>query len=561
MPMATTTPPDRHVRSGAAPRRRGARSSTVLAGLLAATLGAVCLIAPAQAQGVARPAQGPTGPDGLPLDATQRVDAEAPPGVSQAYSVRPALQVRSTTTNNVSLSASDTARADSVVVATPRLDARINTPGLRLDAALAADLVAYLGRSRADRIFPNARADATVQLLERLLFIDGSLSADTSTPNPFGLLDAPAQTVFTRSTTTRERISPYIDREVGPDARLTLRTDHSWVQNEAGIATLGDARLSEQTGLYELRPQPFGMRLQGQRQASTFSGSNASDVTFTNARASLLYAVMSQQLVLVATGGTDRGRYGSNDVSETVRGGGLIWTPSERTRLDLQAEKRFFGTGWNVNFAHRSPFLGIGAGLSQQATTYAAQVAALPAGADLTQLFDAMLSTRIANPAERAAAVQQLIAQRNLPTTLGSALNLFSATAQLQKSANLSLALLGVRHTVTLRGFYARTEDLIGNDLPPLISSDARQYGTSLGLNRRLRPETSADFTIGRTRVVGFGANAGTRTSSNSVRLGLSQAFSPRTTATVSLNRLWIDSTVLADANQSSLSFGLLHRF
>ncbi len=527
-------------------------------GLLALLLAAQ---AQAQSQGLLRQAPVPVGADGQPLDPAQQVDAPAPAGVSQAIQVRPALQLRSTTTNNVSLVNASNARSDTVVVATPRLDARINTPGLRLDAALAADLVSYLGRSRADRFFPNARADATVQLAERLLFVDAGLSADTSTPNPFGLLDQPAQTVFSRSTTTRERISPYIDREVGPDARMQLRTDHSWVQNDAGISTLGDARLSEQSGLYELRPRPLGLRLQGQRQASTFTGNNTSDVTFDNARVSLLYAVLAQQLVLIATGGTDHGRFGSNDLRETVRGGGLIWTPTERTRLDLQAEKRFFGTGWNVGFTHRSPFLGISAGLSQQATTYAAQVAALPAGGDLTALFDAMLSTRIPNPAERAAAVQQLIAQRNLPTTLGSALNLYSATAQLQKSANLSLAMLGVRHTVTLRGFYARTEDLVGRDLPPLISSDARQYGLSLGLNRRLQPDTSADFTLGRTRVVGFGANAGTLTNTSSIRLGLSQAYSPRTTATVSLDRLWITSTLLSDANQTSVSFGLLHRF
>ncbi|MDP4301338.1 TIGR03016 family PEP-CTERM system-associated outer membrane protein [Leptothrix discophora] len=529
--------------------------------LAAVALAATLLAGASGAWAQSRLTQGAAGGDGQPVDPALAINAPPPAGVSQAIQVRPALQLRSTTTNNISLSGPDSARADTVVVATPRLDARVNTPGLRLEAALAADLVSYVGRSRADRFFPNARADATVQLAERLLFVDAGLSADTSTPNPFGLLDAPSQTVFTRSTTTRERISPHIDRELGQDARLQLRTDHSWVQNEAGIATLGDARLSEQTGQYELRPQPLGLRLQGQRQASTFSQSGSSDVTFENARASLLYAALPQQLLLIVTGGTDRGRFGSNDVRETVRGGGLVWTPTDRTRLDLQAEKRFFGTGWNVSFSHRSPFLGINAGLTQQATTYAAQVAALAAGADLTQLFDAMLSTRISNPAERAAAVQQLIAQRNLPTTLGSALNLYSATAQLQKGANLSLALLGVRHTVTLRTFYTRTEDLIGNDLPPLISSDARQYGSSLGLNRRLRPETTADVTFGRTRVVGFGANAATRTSTSSVRLGLSQAFSPRTTGTVSLDRLWIDSTVLADANQTSLTFGLLHRF
>ncbi|MGY0196441.1 TIGR03016 family PEP-CTERM system-associated outer membrane protein [Leptothrix sp. BB-4] len=548
--MATTT------------RAEARRRSGLVTGLL--LLG--CVLAPAQAQVTGQqqnrtPAPGTLGRDGLPFDPALAVDAPTPAGVSQSVKVRPSVQLRSTTTNNISLSTGSAARADTVVVATPRLDVRINRPGLKVDAALASDLVTYVGRSRADRILPNARADTTVQLAERLLFLDATLSADSSTPTPFGLLDVPSQTVYTRGTTTRERISPYVTRELGTDGRIELRTDHSWVQNPASAGQLGNATLSQQTGLYELRPQPLGLRVDGQRQASSFSGSAVSDVTFETARGSLLYAAVPQQLLLIVSGGRDHGKFGSNDLTETLRGGGFIWTPSERTRLDALAEKRFFGTGWNVNFTHRSPFMAVNGSLRQGATTYAAQVAALPAGADLVALLDSMLATRIPNPADRAAAVEQLIAQRNLPTTLGSPLNLYSTTAQLQKGGDLSVALLGVRHTVTLRMFYSRIEDLLGKDLPPLVSSNARQMGSTLGLSRRLRPETTADFSLGRTLTVGLGTNAGTQTETNNVRLGLSESFSPRTTGSISLNRLWVNSTLLADANQTSISFGLLHRF
>jgi len=199
--------------------------------------------------------------------------------------------------------------------------------------------------------------------------------------------------------------------------------------------------------------------------------------------------------------------------------------------------------------------------MQRRSTTYAAQVAALPAGGDVAQLLDSLLSTRITNPVERATAVQQLIAQRGLPATLASALDLFSPSAQLLNSASLSAALLGVRHTITLRGFYDRTEDLIGVNPPPLFSSNARQYGASLGMTRRLQPDATADFSLTRSRVVGFGTNAGVVTNNLSVRFGASRQLSLRTTVSAALRRQWVDSTAVTNANQTALSFGLLHRF
>jgi uncharacterized protein (PEP-CTERM system associated) len=273
-----------------------------------------------------------------------------------------------------------------------------------------------------------------------------------------------------------------------------------------------------------------------------------------------MYEVMPQ-LVLTLTIGRDRGRYSGIDQNEALKGVGLRWEPTQHTSIDATVEKRFFGTGWTANMAHQTPFMVVSADLVRQVTTYAAQVAALPAGGNVAQLLDSLLSPRIANPVERATAVQQLISQRGLPTTLTSALDLFSPSPQLLNSVNLSAVLLGTRHTITLRGFYDRTEDLIGVNPPPLFSSNARQYGTSLTMSRRLQPETNADFSFMRSRVVGFGTNLGSVTNNLSVRLGVNRQLSLRTTVSPALQRQWVDSTVIVNASQTALSFGLLHRF
>jgi uncharacterized protein (PEP-CTERM system associated) len=481
---------------------------------------------------------------------------------AQSFALRPAFQVKSVTTSNVSFSTAELAESDSLLILTPRLDFVAQNPSYRLNAALSADAVSYLGRSRVDRVLPRAQADISAQLVERWLFVDGALSAVTTASDPFGVIEEESATVFNRANVYRERISPYIDRELSPSERVQLRSDHSWTQSGSanGASSASDTALQSQLVSYALQPQPLGLRVEYRRQASSFSNLQNSDVVFDTARVSALYQ-LAPQLVLTAVGGRDHGQYGTNDQVETLVGTGLRWTPTERTSFDALVEKRFFGTGWTVNLSHRTPFAIVNASLVQQATTYAAQVAALPAGGDVAQLLDSILSTRIVNPAERSLAVQQLITQRGLPATLAGAQSLFSSTAQLQKAANVSVALLGIRHTVTLRGFYTLTQDLLGVDLPPLVSSNTRQYGTSLTLSRRLQPDTTADTSFSRTRVVGFGSNAGVLTNNTSIRFGASRLLSPRTTLSAALRRQRVTSTSISDASQTSLTFGLLHRF
>lgn len=481
---------------------------------------------------------------------------------AQKADLKPAVQIKSITTSNVAFTTADLAQSDTVLIGTPRLDAVLTHPDYRLNANLSADLVTYVGHSRADRVLPQARADLNARLVDRWFYLDSSLSAGSTAFNPFGVLDVDSATVFNRAKLYQERISPYLDHQLAPDERVQARTDHTWTQNTSGTANSGaiHSALNAQVLRYDLRPTPLGLSADAVRTASSYGGSATGDVTFETARVSPTYA-LTPTLEVFASAGRDLARYGSTRRSETLTGGGLHWTPSARDVLDARVEQRFFGTGWAVNATHRSPFMVLNANLVRQATTYSARIAALPAGADVATLLDALLTTRIPNPVDRATAVQQLIAQQGLPTTLASATDLFSPTAQLQRAANVSMALLGVRHTVTMRLFYDRAEDLLGNDPPPLLSGNLRQYGFTVNGNRRLQPDLAADLGYTRSRVVGFGPNDGLSTTNRSVRFGLTHQLSLRTSVSAALRRLLVDSSAVADANQTALSFGLLHRF
>ncbi|MEY2872636.1 MAG: hypothetical protein RLZZ373_7, partial [Pseudomonadota bacterium] len=254
----------------------------------------------------------------------------------------------------------------------------------------------------------------------------------------------------------------------------------------------------------------------------------------------------------------------TNNVSETLRGVSMRWAPSERTVFDALVEKRFFGTGWTVNFTHRSPFMAVSTGLVRQATTYAARLGVLQAGGDVATLVDSILQTRIQDPALRQIAVQDLIAKRGLPNTLTGPVDLFSRTVQLQQGANVTMALIGVRHTVTLRIFQTRTEDLRGPTENSVIglASDATQRGATLGLSRRLTPDMSADLTFTHTKTDGLGPNVALHSSNSVVRLGATHSLSPRTTLSGAVRHQTGSSTLIGvKATESAISVGMLHRF
>ncbi|MEX8493958.1 TIGR03016 family PEP-CTERM system-associated outer membrane protein [Sphaerotilus sp.] len=488
---------------------------------------------------------------------------------AQAWHVVPAVKATATASSNVGLQASGAATMDTVLTVTPQVQLLGTSPDYRLTGTLAADMVQYLGRSRADRVLPRGQVVLNSRLVDRLFFVDAELGADTTSSTPFDLLSDGA-TFYNVGTVTRERISPYLDRELSPSSRITARSDLVLTQGRGTVAAAAaalnnnaDALVQTHTARYDLKPEPAGLRGEVNYQNTRYNDSTAGGLTLQTARLSALYA-LDPTLTLGVTGGRDAARYTTNDVSEMLRGVSLRWAPTERTLLDALIEKRFFGNGWTVNFTHRSPFMAVSAGLVRQATTYAARLGVLQAGGDVATLVDSILQTRIQDPALRQIAVQDLIAKRGLPNTLTGPVDLFSRTVQLQQGANVTLAMLGVRHTVTFRLFQTRTEDLRGPTEDSVIglASDATQRGATLGVSRRLTPETTADLTFTHTKTDGLGPNVALHSSNSIVRLGATHSLSPRTTLSGAVRHQTGSSTLIGvNATESAVSVGMLHRF
>lgn len=490
------------------------------------------------------------------------------PVMAQSTRVQTGVRTTAVASNNVAMSNSATAESDVVVTVSPRVQLTGLGGGYRLEGDIGFDGVTYLARTRADQLYPNARLGLNAELVDRLFYVDTAVDANATSRTPFGVQDD-GVSALNRRTVTRQRISPYIRRELGDNALLLVRSDNSWSQTANAAGVSGDTLRTDahaHAASFSVLPRPLGVHVQLSRldsQTNNPLAANDGQVTFDAARLSALWAP-SSDFYLGLTGGRDRGEYGGTDVSGTLSGVILRWLPTPRTDFYASAENRFFGTGWNGRFTHRSPFLVINATANKDATTYASDLASIASESSVASLLDASLTTRITDPAERQQAVSDTIRQLGLPRSLSGAVNVTSLFARLIQRVDVSVALVGTRHTVVFRGFQQTTQDLLGpNDVATdATSANARQRGASVTLSRRLTQDTTADASVSYSRAVGFGVTDGLRSVNKSMRVGMSHNLSPRTTVNGGVRFRHLDSTRGSiSATETAVFVGASHRF
>jgi uncharacterized protein (PEP-CTERM system associated) len=192
-------------------------------------------------------------------------------------------------------------------------------------------------------------------------------------------------------------------------------------------------------------------------------------------------------------------------------------------------------------------------------------------GANVATYLDAAFTTRIPDPAERALAVQQVIAQAGLPATLATPVNVFSGNVLLQTTATASAVLIGVRNSLAFTLFYTKSQAISGTGatLPDILqfAQNNTQTGGGVSFSHRLSGLTSFTSSASYSRTTSNntrGAFADARSNNLYVSAGFSTQLGPRTTGMLSANYTRFDPTgVLATATTNSFNVlaGLNHTF
>jgi uncharacterized protein (PEP-CTERM system associated) len=498
-----------------------------------------------------------------PLAAAALLFAGASPAFAQRWFIEPTIGTRVIATSNTTLG-STTEESDVIIGIRPRVVLRGDTPALHVRGSLAVDSVNYTRGTLDDAVLPQGDLLARLMAVDRFFYIEGAVRALQTSANPFG--DTPGATSTANAvTSTQYRLSPYIDYEPREGLHLRARSDNIKT-NENGSAlslsaSVGRAYLQNHTVSLEQDARPFGWRVEAERSDTRFQD-EASRLTIDVARVLLNLAVTDDVRVGVRGGG-ERNNFSESDDTEMIYGGQFSWRPSERTMFDADAERRFFGTSWHLDFTYRSPLLAWSLRGSRDIDTTPMALASLPATDNVAGLLDAILTTRFPNPIDRAKQVEDVMRQQGLPTSLSSPISIVAPRISISNSVSATAALLGSRSSIALSLFRTEIRDAL--EQGPLASGLAitnnRQIGGSLAYSRRLSPTATGTVVLDYSRIEALAEVVGARTHQAGVRGQLSLQVAEKSFARVGAEYRKLSSGVVVSGHEALAFVGLEHTF
>lgn len=496
--------------------------------------------------------------------------AVAGPAGAQALLVQPEVESTVTMTNNASATPAEEARSDTIISVNPRIHITSRGGRATLEGTFGVEAVKYINGTEDSVVRPRGSLGLRSQLVDRLLYLDASVVADTVSADPYAARPDTAAS-YNDYTQLRYRFTPYIERQLTPTLSLLARSDHvitrrvgsSSASDPGGTDPARDAHEQQQTLRLEQMPRPFGWTAELTRDSSRLRGADDPTLTQTAARLIGNYAV-DPQLTLGVSLGRENSKYSTIDRDDSIAGVRVNWRPNERGEVNLGLESRYFGVGGDFEWRQRSPYLGFALRANRQPVAQSGSHLLGAAGDNVSSLLDGILTTRYPDAAQRATVVNDLIRQLNLPGTLVGPLELYTSYAQLQSNVSLTGFLYGRLTTASATVFMRKRVRLVDLEdvlAPAALDSDNLQSGAEVDVSRRLTAVLSADAGLRYARVKGLGASAGQQSRDATIRFGLTRQVTPTTRVSAGLRYQSVNSTVTNPSSETAIVASLLHRF
>jgi uncharacterized protein (PEP-CTERM system associated) len=479
--------------------------------------------------------------------------------------VQPSLGLSVVQTSNVYFGTNTPARSDTIVSIVPGIAFQTEGPNLRTFGNFSFSAQYYARSSYHDTVLPSGVLGLNARLVDRWLYFDAGITSQQN-----ALLTIPSQGGGTATyTTTQYRISPYIDHRFDDDLRLRVRSDNTWTHisgNQTG-QPLSNGRYSVQSLRLDRRPTPLGWGVDAKQEETVYTDVGALTVRDSIVRARGLYA-FTPHLEAGLIGGYEHYATAFSSLSHGIYGAQLDWRPNVFTRLGAVVERRFFGTGWELNASQQIQRLSLRLNWTRGPSTFFASLQTIPSGVSLSTLLDGMLASQYPDPTARARAVQNLLAVTGLPSTLPNAINYYTQSATLQNALTATAVLLHERNSYSASLFHTRTSDLLLPGTLPLnpfliASADYVQNGIALSYSRRLTPVMNLNVGVLRALTTGFGFNQGESARQTTLIVQISRRLSAHTIVVIGARRQLLDTanTGILSATESALYAGLTHQF
>jgi uncharacterized protein (PEP-CTERM system associated) len=430
----------------------------------------------------------------------------------QTLSVVPSLTITDTLTSNRNLQSSST-KVDQVTQISPTvsLTARGDT-SLQGSLSYSANGLIYLRDSSLNTVYHSLASSGNLRLFDRLLEgrggVDVTASASRQAVSAFGTQGGDrALNNDNQTQTFSYSLSPFLRGRLLGEVNYQVRTSYSG--SLSGASQVGDsASLNTSAGLSG-RLGKIGWGLDVSR--ATTIPDVGRRTTNSRVGASANYSP-DVDLQLSLRAGSEVDNLTSQSSRNTVNwGAGIGWTPTPRTSVRFDVDRRFFGNSHSLSVSHRMARISLTAGDSrslQQGGTAGRGVVSI------YDLFFAQFASVEPDPVKRDILVRNFLAANGLDAGSKVVIDGFlTSSSTVQRSQNLSMAYQGVRTTLTVSALRSQSSRLgDGGEQGDLTNGAVRQQGLSVTMSYRLTSDTSFVVSLSEQRTPGVGVQAGNET-------------------------------------------------
>lgn len=479
------------------------------------------------------------------------VDLDAGNGQRQ-WSLVPSVSVTETFTDNLLLSGTDRV-SDGITRLTAGLDFSARTAQLRASLGYSLSELLHARHHERNTSQNTLNAGLNADFLDGRGKLDANASISQTAVSAFGT--QPAQDGRPTQNTTELRaiqVSPSLSGYVGSALRYSASV--GLTATDAAKTTIGDVTTT--TAALMLSPAQAGLvgwRLDATHTTSDYKQGRVTEDNRVNGVGTMRLDALDAEWHV--SGGVEQTNLSSAQ-RDTYRtwGAGGSWTPSNRTKLTLDLDKRFFGRSHTLVLEHRTPLTVWRLLDSRSLSTSGAGQTAVGGQGTAYDLFFAQLASREPDPVKRDALVRALLEQLGISPQRGINLGFLSSAVTLQDRKEASVAINGVRSALVVAMSRSRTSRLdtvapaqgdLGN------SPEITMQGLTMDFSHRLAPMSSLNLTWSDQR--GSGVQAAQASRQRQVGLVYSTRPSSITNLSMGWRRALYISGTVAPYDESSL--------
>ena len=411
----------------------------------------------------------------------------------------PPLELRlgatQTFTDNVDLTTTDK-RADAITRLSPGLRWVSRAGRVRGFVDYSLNTQTYARNGSTD--LRNAlAANATTELLERRAYLDAQAVISQQSLNPLDAQSVDSQ--LGRSNRTEVRtlgLTPRVQGRLGDvaqwDASVGYQTSHATSSSVSSFSsTTSQVRLGNGEALTALR-----WSMQAAHVTRSFSAGRST--VEDSLRGVLDYRVNHELSAGAIVGWESTDIISAARETHITRGLRLSWIPSERTQLNAEVERRFFGNAHNVSFLYRLPRAVLSFSDVRSLSNGVGQSSTVTQGT-WYDIFNRQFSGM--PEGERDALVQTALRERGINANPQELQSFLSSGVTVNRQQQLAFAWLLPRDTLTFalqQSDARRISTLVAGTDVFSTFSNIQQRGYSLTLAHRLTPLSS--LTLGLTQ-------------------------------------------------------------